>query len=63
MGLTKKKSIEKDELEEVYEPIEDMILECERELAKEAKERAAKGFLGLMYPMSMMHFFMVVGTI
>lgn len=54
MGLTKKKSVVKDELKEVYEPTDDMISECKRELVQEAKEKAARGFLGLMHPMFMM---------
>ena len=55
MGLTEKQSLEKDELEEkVYEPTNDMVSECERELPEETKERAARGFSELMYSMFMM---------
>ena len=54
MGLTEKQPLEKDELEEVYELTDDMVLECKRELAEEAKERVARGFSGLMHLMFMM---------
>lgn len=51
LSLTEKKSVKNDELKKVYKPIKDMVSKCERELAKKAKERVAKGFSGLIHPM------------
>ena len=48
------RDLEEDKMEEVYEPTDEMVSECERELAEEAKERAARGFSRLMHPMFMM---------
>lgn len=50
MGITDKIQPQDDD-SKWEETIEDMISECEQELAEEAKERAAKGLIGLMHPM------------
>lgn len=48
MGMTNKQPTEEDDIEEVYEPTLEMILEVEALEEEEARERGAKGFLGVM---------------
>lgn len=53
VGITYK--IHSQDDSEWEEPTDKMISECERKLTNEAKERAAKGFIGLMHPMFTIH--------